>query len=156
MEHEPDDDLSFVIAFPLPFRVLFLAGIGILGWAANLHGLRLLGIDAVAALDLRAHGCESTTPLPIGGRHHRGPKAVASDDVALYPPVYRLALWYGLWCFITWALYRSATYGNASLVDFFKYIPVVCALVILIFMLSPYDVMHKRQRDAFLLYVFAF
>jgi hypothetical protein len=65
-------------------------------------------------------------------------------------------LWYGLWCFITWALYRSATYGNASLVDFFKYIPVVCALVILIFMLSPYDVMHKRQRDAFLLYVFAF
>ncbi|KAI0256254.1 EXS-domain-containing protein [Lactifluus subvellereus] len=151
MEHELDDDLSFVIAFPLPFRVLFLAGIGILGWAANLHGLRLLGIDAVGALDLRAHERGSTTPLPIDSRRHRGPKAVASDDFAIYPPVYRLALWYGLWCFITWTLYRSATYGSAPLVDFFKYIPAVCALVILIFMLSPYDIMQKRQRDAFLL-----
>ncbi|KAI0245237.1 EXS family-domain-containing protein [Lactifluus subvellereus] len=102
------DDLSFVIAFPPPFC---LADIGILGWAANLH-------DVVDAPDLRAHERGSTTPLPIEGRHHRGPKSVAPDDVTLYPPVYRLALWYGLWCFIT-----------APLVDFFKSIPVVCTLL---------------------------
>jgi EXS family len=151
MEHELGDDLSFVIAFPLPFRVLFLAGIGILGWAANLHGLRLLGIDTASALDLRAHEHGSTTPLPIEDRHHIVPKAVLAHPVALHSPVYHLALWHGLWCFITWALYRSATHGSAALVDFFKYIPAVCALVILIFILSPYDVMQKRQRDAFLL-----
>jgi EXS family len=151
MEHELGDDLSFVIAFPLPFRVLFLAGIGILGWAANLHGLRLLGIDAAIALDLRAHEHESIPPLPIDQQHHRVPRAVLADSVALYSPVYHLALWYGLWCIITWSLYRSTTFGSAALVDFFKYIPVVCALVILIFMLLPYDILQKRQRDAFLL-----
>ncbi|KAI0245276.1 EXS family-domain-containing protein [Lactifluus subvellereus] len=90
------------------------------------------GIDVVDAPDLRAHERGSTTPLPIEGRHHRGPKSVAPDDVTLYPPVYRLAL-----C--------------APLVDFFKSLPVVCALVMLIFMLSPYDVIQKRQRDVFLL-----
>jgi EXS family len=151
MDHELGDDLSFVIAFPLPFRVLFLAGIGILGWAANLHGLRLLGIDAAIALDLRAHEHESIPPLPIDQRPHRVRKAVSADSVALYSPVYHLALWYGLWCTIIWALYRSTTYGSATLVDFFKYIPAVCALVILIFMLLPYDILQKRQRDAFLL-----
>jgi EXS family len=151
MEHELADDLSFVIAFPLPFRVLFLAGIGILGWAANLHGLRLLGIDAAIALDLRAHESASPTPLPTDGRHHRVHDAVSADPVAIYYPVYHLAAWYSLWCFIMWTLYRSATAGSAAFVDFFKYIPAVCALVILIFMLSPYNVMQKRQRDAFLL-----
>ncbi len=68
MDYE-SDDLSFVVAFPLPFRVLFLAGVGILGWAANLHGLRLLGVDAASALDLRTI---ERTPLPlvVDGPHH--------------------------------------------------------------------------------------
>ncbi|KAI0305466.1 EXS family-domain-containing protein [Multifurca ochricompacta] len=148
MDYETDD-LSFVIAFPLPFRVLFLAGVGILGWAANIHGLHLLGIDAASALDLRAHEHGSTTPLPVDGRHRT--LKVASDPSALYYPIYRLAFWYGLWCTSAWALYRSATHGSAILVDFFKYIPAVCALVTLIFILSPYDVMQKHERDAFLL-----
>ena len=148
------DDLSFVIAFPLPFRVLFLAGLGILGWAANLHGLRLLGIDAASALDLRT-GPTTPLPLAIDGRHTHGAIEQPADaTVSLSSPVYRLALWYGLWCSAVWALYRSATDGNAVLVDFFKYIPAVCALVVLIFMFYPYDIMHKRERDAFILYVF--
>ena len=149
MDHE-SDDLSFVVAFPLPFRVLFLVGAGILGWSANLHGLRLLGIDAASALDLHTHEHGSVTPLPVDGRD-RGPK----DSSALYSPVYRLALWYGLWCTFTWMLYRSATHGSTILVDFFKYIPAVCALVVLICALSPYDVIQRRERDAFLMYVSA-
>jgi hypothetical protein len=152
------DDLSFVIAYPLPFRVLFLAGAGIFGWAANLHGLRLLGVDAASALDLRTVERGSTTPLPLilDDRHTHGAiKQPAGDATAsICSPVYRLALWYGMWCSAAWTLYRFATDGNAVLVDFFKYIPAVCALVVLIFMLSPYDVMHKRERDAFILYVF--
>lgn len=141
------DDLSFIVAFPLPFRVLFLVGAGILGWSANLHGLRLLGIDAASALDLHAHEHGSVTPLPVDSRH-RAPHA-------LYTPVYRLAFWYGLWCTLAWMLYRLATHGSAVLVDFFKYIPAVCALVVLICAISPYDVIQKRERDAFLRYVFA-
>ncbi|KAI9511189.1 EXS family-domain-containing protein [Russula earlei] len=143
------DDLSFVIAFPLPFRVLFLAGAGILGWAANLHGLRLLGVDAASALDLRAHERESPPPLPLLVDDRRARAALTAS--ALCSPVYRLAFGYALWCLAAWVLYRYATHGSAVLVDFFKHIPAVCALVVLVFMLFPYDVMQKRQRDAFLL-----
>lgn len=156
------DDLSFVIAFPLPFRVLFLAGAGILGWAANLHGLRLLGVDAASALDLRTI---ERTPLPlvvVDGQHHHaeaqahGAIEQSTDSSSPSYPVYRLAFWYGLWCSAAWAMYRSATDGNAALVDFFRYIPAVCALVVLIFMFTPYDVMHKRERDAFIMYALQF
>ncbi|KAI9456539.1 EXS family-domain-containing protein [Lactarius psammicola] len=148
MDNETDD-LSFVVAFPLPFRVLFLAGAGILGWSANLHGLRLLGIDAASALDLHVHEHGSVTPLPLDSRN-RGLKA-SPDPTALYSPVYRLAFRYGLWCTFAWTLYRTATHGSAILVDFFKYIPAVCALVVLICALSPYDIVQKRERDAFLM-----
>lgn len=161
------DDLSFVIAFPLPFRVLFLAGAGILGWAANLHGLRLLGVDAASALDLRT---TQRTPLPLvvddDGQHHalaqRAHGAIEIEQPAdatshsHSSPVYRLAFWYGLWCSAAWAMYRSATDGRPALVDFFKYVPAVCALVVLIFLFTPYDVMHKRERDAFIMYVLHF
>ncbi|KAI0268741.1 EXS family-domain-containing protein [Gloeopeniophorella convolvens] len=143
------DDLAFVVAYPLPFRVLFLAGLGILGWAANLHGLQLLGVDAVSALDLRVHEHGSTTPLPVDSRN-RGFKVIP-DTAAVYSPIYRLALWYGLWYFAAWVLYRSATHGNAFLVDPFKYIPAICALVVLISIICPYDILKKRERDAFLL-----
>ncbi|KAI0001338.1 EXS family-domain-containing protein [Russula compacta] len=134
------DDLSFFIAFPLPFRVLFLAGAGILAWATNLHGLR---------------GSPTPSPLPVDGRHAHGTLKTSADSTTVAPwsPVYRLTICYVLWCSGAWALYRSATHGSAGLVDFFKYIPAVCALVILIFMFSPYDVMHKRERDAFILSV---
>ena len=168
------DDLSFVIAFPLPFRVLFLAGAGILGWAANLHGLRLLGVDATRALDLRTIE-RSPLPLVVDEHHHQHALAQqaqqqhgapieqlsasdtsSSSSPSLSSPVYRLAFWYGLWCSAAWAMYRFATDGNPALVDFFKYVPAVCALVVLIFMFTPYDVMHKRERDAFIMYALQF
>jgi hypothetical protein len=164
------DDLSFVIAFPLPFRVLFLAGAGILGWAANLHGLRLLGVDAVSALDLRTI---ERTPLPLvvddSHRHalaqqaHGAIEQPADTTIAISTtshspssPVYRLAFWYGLWCSAAWTMYHSATDCRPALVDFFKYVPAVCALVVLIFVFTPYDVMHKRERDAFIMYALHF
>ncbi|KAI9442483.1 EXS family-domain-containing protein [Lactarius indigo] len=127
MDYETDD-LSFVVAFPLPFRVLFLAGAGILGWSANLHGLRLLGIDAASALDLHVYNHGSVTPLPVDSQN-RGFKA-PSDPTALYSPVYRIALWYGLWC---------------------TFAAILCALVVLICALSPSNIVQKRERDAFLM-----
>ena len=46
------DEIAFSTNFPLPYRVLALGAVGILGWATNLHGLNLLGIDAATALEL--------------------------------------------------------------------------------------------------------
>ena len=43
------DEISFSTSFPLPYRVLVLGAVGVLGWATNLHGLTLLGIDAASA-----------------------------------------------------------------------------------------------------------
>jgi hypothetical protein len=152
------DDSSFVVAFPLPFRVLFLAGLGILGWASNLHGLRLLGVDSASALDLRAHERASVPALPLSadGRHTHGAREPSADGaVSLSSPLYRLAICYGFWFAAAWLLYRSATYDDPALVNSFKYIPSVCALVVLICMLSPLDFMQKPERDAFILYVFS-
>ncbi|TFY83556.1 hypothetical protein EWM64_g466 [Hericium alpestre] len=143
------DYLSFIVAFPLPFRVLFLAGIGICGWAANLHGLHILGVDAPGALNIRAHDPHNPTPLPID-RRSRGFKFIP-DPSSLYTPIYRLAAWYAACCLVTWALYRTATHDHPSFVDTFKFIPSICALCFTILLITPYDVLAKRERDAFLL-----
>ncbi|KAI0057948.1 EXS-domain-containing protein [Artomyces pyxidatus] len=144
------DDLSFVVAFPLPFRVLFLAGIGILGWAANLHGLHILGIDAASALDLRTHDDhEYRGPLPTD-RRNRGFKLV-TDPSTLYHPIYRFFAWYAACCLSAWGVYRWATRGDSALIDPFKFIPAVCALGVLSVVLCPYNILQKRTRDAFLL-----
>ena len=71
MDHDRvREELAFSAHFPLPFRVLFLGCLGILGWATNLHGLTALGIDAASALELSTHHGRLTahadppTPLP--------------------------------------------------------------------------------------------
>ncbi|KAI0041596.1 EXS-domain-containing protein [Auriscalpium vulgare] len=148
--NDESDDLSFVVAFPLPFRVLFLAGIGILGWAANLHGLHLLGIDTVSALDLHPHDDYDSHPsLPLDRRN--GGLKLVSDASFLYTPVYRTTFSYGVCCLSAWAVYRYATHGSSFLVDPFKFIPAICALGVLMVLLCPYNVFQKRERDAFLL-----
>jgi hypothetical protein len=122
-----------------------------------------LGVDAASALDLRAHERGSASPLPLSvdGRHHtRGAldapanAITATATASLCSPLYRLTLWYGVWCTAAWVLYRSATYGDAILVDSFKFIPSVCALVVLICIISPFDFMQRPERDAFTLCVF--
>ena len=141
------DDLSFVIAFPLPFRVLFLVGLGIVGWAANLHVLHKLNIDAPAALDL--HTDPDDAQLHVEYRQ-RGFKVVA-DPAARYTPLYRLAVFYFAFCFLAWVLYHLAVHGNPVFADLYKFIPSICMLLTLVGLLSPYDVLAKRERDSFLL-----
>ena len=52
-------EAPFAASFPLPYRVFVLSGLGILGWATNLHGLHALGIDASrkALLDSELFWC---------------------------------------------------------------------------------------------------
>ncbi|KZV74422.1 EXS-domain-containing protein [Peniophora sp. CONT] len=140
-------DASFSVTFPLPFRVLSLIGLGILGWAANVHGLRVLGVDAVRALDLKPEAEEYPHVAVDGARVHR-PYA---DPRSVYVPVYRLALIYAGFSALAWWFYDRSTQGNATLANVYKFIPSICALFTLIMLVNPYDTMFKRTRDAFLL-----
>lgn len=152
MSNEADDS-SFIAIFPLPFRVLFLVGLGIWGWGANLHGLYLLGIDAANALDLRPRDSPdgTLTPLPISrSSSQRGFKFV-QDPASYYAPVYRLAGFYTVFCTISWMLYRYATFGDVAEVNTYKYIPALCALGVCMGLISPLNTLQKRERDVFLL-----
>lgn len=130
--------------FPLPFRVLFLVGLGILGWATNLHGLERLGVDGPSILELQDR---SYLPLRSSSpSRHKQPSAHA-----FYAPLYRLFVIYSAWCFGAWLLYRAQTRSNLALVDVFAYIPGVCILCVLTVLLCTVDIVQKRERDSFLL-----
>lgn len=146
---EPDVDLevNYSLSFPLPFRVFALTSLGILAWATNLHGLDTLGIDAVSVLDLRLGDYHSPA-------QRYWPDSSRKSDVAtLYKNIYRIFTTYSVWCFISWVVFRSLSKGDAILVDVFGYIPAVFALVTLIVLLLPFNVLFKNERDKFLQYV---
>ncbi|PBK91509.1 EXS-domain-containing protein [Armillaria gallica] len=138
-----DDEINWAVSFPLPFRVMVLVGLGILGWATNLHGLKIYGVDAVSTMELRVDPSQQPISLRIAGVHLSTPSST-------YGPVYRLALAYFSWCFTSWALFRYLTYGNVVLTDVFGYIPGVSTLIILFVLVCPFNIFHKRERDKFL------
>ncbi|KAJ7217891.1 EXS family-domain-containing protein, partial [Mycena pura] len=139
-------EIPVILSFPLPFRVLALAGLGILGWATNLHGLDLLGVDVVAALDLRVEADHNPhLPPHLSG----GPKQPSHPSV-IYNAVFRLFAAYASWCLFSWAVFRYLTYGEMTLVDAFGYIPAISALVVLLVLVSPIDAFYKCERDKFL------
>ncbi|EJD02886.1 EXS-domain-containing protein [Fomitiporia mediterranea MF3/22] len=139
-------EAPFAASFPLPFRVLVLAGTGILCWATNLHGLHILGIDAAAALDIRPFDANPHAPLRLTSS---GPP----DVLALARAVYRLCIAYAFVVFTGWALFRLATHGDLALVDLFKWMPAVTMLVVVMLAVSPFEILEKRVRDMFLIAV---
>ncbi|KAI0743466.1 EXS-domain-containing protein [Daedaleopsis nitida] len=149
------DELQFSAAFPLPFRVLCLVGLGILGWATNLHGLHLWGIDAGGVLDLSIYdGYRLTSPLPTDrrtGSNSAGRKHVTAQHAAqTYRPVYRLFCAYAGWMFAAWVVYRIATRGDVGGVDSFKFVPAIAALCALTALVCPFNVLYKHERDRFI------
>ncbi|KAG6332703.1 hypothetical protein ID866_6384 [Astraeus odoratus] len=140
------DERPLAALFPLPFRVLFLVGLGILGWATNLHGLERLGVDGPGILELHGHNY-----LPLGSASPFRNRPSPAN--AFYTPVYRLFMLYSAWCIGAWLLYRVETHSDLGLVDAFGFIPGVCILSIITILLCTWDVVHKRERDVFLLSV---
>jgi hypothetical protein len=138
-------EIPLSASFPLPFRVLFLGGLGILGWATNLHGLHAAGLDGTGALDLQVPG----QPLPFATRP--GAPHLGSHPGIIYEPVYRLAGAYWAWTLSMWVIYRLATGGEQEWADVFKYIPSIAMLGVFAMLLAPWDVCRKRERDLFLL-----
>ena len=136
------DDLDHNLAFPLPYRIFLLTGLGILGWGINLQCLDALGIDPIAAMDLRS---DTKTLMP----EHHSPVSNRSKVLALSTSVYRIFIAYSTMCCLSWALYRLATRGEVSLVDSYGYIPSITAVVILLILVCPYDILLKCEREKF-------
>ena len=135
------DELDHNLAFPLPYRIFLLTGLGILGWAINLQSLDALGIDPIEALDLRS---DIKTIVPAHHSPVSNPKVLA-----LSTSVYRIFIAYSTLCFLSWTLYRLATRGDVSLVDSYGYIPSITAVVILLILVCPYDIFYKCERENF-------
>lgn len=140
-----NNEVPLAATFPLPFRVLFLVGLGLLGWATNLHGLQLLGINGPGALEFQA----SNIYLPLRSPSPSGHLSARS----FYLPLYRIFIGYTGWCFAAWLVFRAATQSDTALVDIFRYVPAVCILGVVTTLVCPYDVFHKRERDGFLSFV---
>lgn len=143
------DELQFSAAFPLPFRVLCLVGLGILGWATNLHGLHLWGIDAGGVLDLNIHDGYRLASSPLPTDRRAGWKH-ANTTAQTYGPVYRLFGAYAGWMCVAWAVYRLATRGDVGGVDGFKFVPALAALCALTVLVCPFNVLYKHERDKFI------
>ncbi|KAJ8077290.1 protein-ER retention protein [Marasmius tenuissimus] len=139
-EPDFDDEIPYSVSFPLPFRVLGLVGLGILGWATNLHGLELSGLDAPAILELRTNdGLPRTSPR------------LAKDSTAHYNTIYRVAGVYFAWFFATWLLYIFFTGGDPKIVDSYGYLPGILSVVVILILACPFQVFYKHERDSFLL-----
>ncbi|KAG7098729.1 hypothetical protein E1B28_000642 [Marasmius oreades] len=145
-EPDFDDEIPYSASFPLPFRVLALAGMGILGWATNLHGLDKFGIDAPIVLELRTNdSLPRTTPRRENFR--LGTQAPSSH----YKTIYRLAGLYFSWFFGTWTIYLFFTQRDPKVVDVYGFLPGLLTVAIILVLLCPFEVMYKHERDSFIL-----
>lgn len=142
------EEISANTSFPLPFRVVLLAGLGILGWAANLHGLYAFNIDAVSALDLRVESFLPKSPYPLPA--HRWTLHGRRLWMPPYTNIYYLCASYFLWFFLTWSLYSLGTRSSPLFADAFKYIAAVSLITIIGVTICPFDTLFKRERDQFL------
>lgn len=124
---------------PLPWRVLFLIGAAILGWATNLHFLNLLGIDTAYALNMHSHA-----HLP-----HSHIEA-SSGTGHLFFASYKLFAIYAVWSFGCWLFFRALCGGNVQMMDNYKIIPQLCIIGIFIILICPFNIVRKRERDLFL------
>lgn len=147
-------DNHFASGFPLPYRVLFLVGTGILAWALNLHILHLLGVDSISALDVRRSVAQETnhTPLPSTARQSSS-TTYHVHPAGLYRPLYRLFIQYSAWCTVSWLLFHWCTTNDARAINEFKLLPIVTATVVLLVLISPFNHFQKGLRTIFRQYV---
>lgn len=143
------DESSYAVLFPLPFRVLSLTGLGILGWATNIHGLEALGVDATTILGLRSvdgtHSPLPSTRAEIGYRD-------SNEGRRIYHSVYRIAALYTIWCLLFWLSFRFLTSGNMLAIDSFRWVPAICIIGLVLILFSPFETLFRQERELFLRY----
>lgn len=143
-------ELTSSTHYPVPFRCIFLVGIGIFFWATNLHILYLLGIDTGSTLDIRNPSSgfneqSSTLSSPPPSRLNS-----FVHPSTLYRPIYRLGFIYSLVGLIGWLAFSTLTKGDPVLVDKYRHIPFLTAFALLAIIFSPLNHFQKRERYAFL------
>ncbi|KAF9263298.1 EXS-domain-containing protein [Marasmius fiardii PR-910] len=145
-EPDFDDEIPYSASFPLPFRVLSLAGLGIIGWATNLHGLDKFGIDAPTVLQLRTNDS-----LPRTSPRREGFRLGLPDPSHHHKTLYRLAGIYFSWFFGTWFIYLFFTQRDPKLVDTYGFLPGLLTIAIILVLLCPFEVFYKHERVGFIL-----
>jgi hypothetical protein len=149
---------SFYTTFPLPYRVLFLVGLGILLWALNLHILHLLGLNTGFILGVRSRtgpdgepddlAEEGAISLASGGG---SAKTTFARSRELVGPVYGLLGAYTAWSFAGWIVFRWLVGGGADQdqVDAWRMLPLLTALGAVVGLVAPYNGLWRRERQAF-------
>ena len=130
-------------SFPLPFRVLVLVGLGVFGWATNLHVLQAYNVDVLWAMESYPHRSPHNIPERRRSSYYR-------RETPPYMTIYAMCLVYVIWVFLAWSVYVSALHGIPATADKFKYIASVAILVVLGVLICPFEFMFKRERDQFL------
>ncbi|GAA5945190.1 Erd1p [Sporobolomyces koalae] len=136
---------DFSLVYPLPFRILCLTFLTVVGFATNLHLLAALGIDTAQVLDIRLDH-----PPSISSNGNSNPPPLV-HPTQLYAPLYKLATAGLATTAITWILYRVVTTGSA--VDealAWRWFPATVALALAAACCLPSNVACRRQRFMFL------
>ena len=145
--HEPIGQVSpFSVAFPLPFRVLSLIGMGGMCWATNMHLLEALGLDPSYVLQVRND--RYTLPSSLYGRPYFPHNLASLSYVhALHPPIYRLLLVYFAWIAAGWFSFTYFTGGVATDLDAYKLIPTITWLGVIAAATMPLSPPLHLQRS---------
>ena len=136
---------SFGQSWPIPFRVLWLSFMTLVGFATNLHLLAFLGIDTSLVLDIRL---DSGVGAPVSHL----PRAAAPfvHPSRLYPPLYSLAALGLAWTAIGWSVFMKLTGGDPIEMVRWRGVPAFVALMVGAVSIAPVNIMYRKQRFMFL------
>ncbi|BGP13035.1 protein-ER retention protein [Rhodosporidiobolus nylandii] len=155
---------DFGSRYPLPFRILFLSALTVLGFATNLHLLAYLGIDTALVLDVRleaaAHLLPTSSLSPSAasssGRPPPAPSAAQPPPYVhptkLYPPLYQLGLLALAWTALGWLAFRNLTGGEADAMNAWRGEPAFVAMVVGAALIWPGNVLAIKRITSPMLY----
>ena len=130
---------SFSVKFPLPYRVLFLLGLGGVCWASNLHILDLAGIDTATALQSRPDSSVNVSRP----RHPYSNQSYTPSHASVYKI---MSLYFGL-IGLSWVLFSLSTGADRTRLDEFRFIPTVTTVGLLFAATVPLSSTYKVYRS---------
>lgn len=130
---------EFGLRYPLPFRILLLSTITVVGFATNVHILANLGIDTASVLDIRLE--QSTPPTATAAFVH---------PTTIYPPLYSLGAVAFAWTATGWLAFRAAAGGEADAAIHWRVLPAVFLVAAAAAVAWPGKALYQRDRFRFL------
>ncbi|GAA5969947.1 hypothetical protein JCM3765_002318 [Sporobolomyces pararoseus] len=137
---------DFSLRFPLPFRILLLTFLTVIGFATNLHILSSLGIDTSQVLDIRLDH-----PPSISSNGNSNPPPLV-HPTKLYQPLYQLGLSGLSATSVGWLVYKALTrgLGTREEMEEWKWFPAFVAIGLTAVCFIPWNWACRRQRFMFL------